>query len=290
MTCYFPDGSVIPSSSTVTPCDESADFSACCPSTAVCVSNGYCFQQATAPGTYNNRFARWGCTDPDWGNACPQYCKDGTIPQASAIAPTLGATLREKSNVGVTVLDSQSLSVLLMQDTAAGGFCCSTTASLPWNTEANQCLEQTLGTHNPFTLPEGQFIYDRTTGATLVNGSFDTASTTAAASGQSTTGAVSQSSCATDTPAASNVVPVAAGLGVSLGLLFLISLAVAVVFLRQNRALKKQLREREAASPKLDKFLEPQYRNHTGSGELDAYRRPEIHGQAISEVSAEAYR
>lgn len=76
--CYWPNGVEIEDSP---PCDlNSSGHSACCLPNAVCLSNGLCWQQ----DLWNNRLARFGCTDPTWqDNACPRICNDGIVREAT---------------------------------------------------------------------------------------------------------------------------------------------------------------------------------------------------------------
>jgi hypothetical protein len=69
--CYYPNSDL---ASTHTPCDVSAETSACCNPGDLRLSNGYCFQQFSA---WSNRLARGSCTDGTWGNSiCPKHCDD----------------------------------------------------------------------------------------------------------------------------------------------------------------------------------------------------------------------
>lgn len=112
------------------------------------------------------------------------------------------------------------------------------------------CITPTLSSTSTFNLPVGQVIYDRTSGATLFNESLNLSSTASASTATQT----STASSATNTASPdNNIVPVAVGLGVSLGVLFLISLAAAIVFFRQNRVLRKKIQEREQAYRELPK-------------------------------------
>ncbi len=73
-TCYWPDGSVIPSSSDYTPCNLTATGidSACCSSWDPCSANGYCFSSS-------GYVYRGGCTDSTWGaDECCPNCRNGT--------------------------------------------------------------------------------------------------------------------------------------------------------------------------------------------------------------------
>ncbi|PKX91361.1 uncharacterized protein P174DRAFT_392559 [Aspergillus novofumigatus IBT 16806] len=65
--CYFPNGN--PSSDV--PC-SSDEATGCCTSGDICMSNGLCLNVAHQPYVAG----RGSCTDKEWGDGCPQYCKD----------------------------------------------------------------------------------------------------------------------------------------------------------------------------------------------------------------------
>ena len=65
--CFFPNGEVDESS---TPCDLMTEYSSCCTSEDICLSNGLCFVRT------KNIMRRQSCTDPDWGISCPMDCYD----------------------------------------------------------------------------------------------------------------------------------------------------------------------------------------------------------------------
>lgn len=71
--CYYPDKSIVPNYQACNP--ESDNGSACCElSSSVCTSEGYCFGSA-------NVLYRGGCTDPEWLSPnCAQQCLNGTLP------------------------------------------------------------------------------------------------------------------------------------------------------------------------------------------------------------------
>ncbi|GIC86338.1 uncharacterized protein Aud_002707 [Aspergillus udagawae] len=65
--CYFPNGT--PSGDV--PC-SSDEATGCCTSGDICLSNGICLNVAHQPYVAS----RGSCTDKEWGNGCPRYCKD----------------------------------------------------------------------------------------------------------------------------------------------------------------------------------------------------------------------
>ncbi|KAL1645547.1 hypothetical protein SLS58_003858 [Diplodia intermedia] len=65
MSCYYPDQST----SDDTPCDSTAEYSACCGSGATCMANGLCLSDGL--------FSRGSCTDQTWkSDACAQQCQE----------------------------------------------------------------------------------------------------------------------------------------------------------------------------------------------------------------------
>ena len=73
-TCYWPDGSTVPSHSDYTPCNQTATGvdSACCGSGDPCSANGYCLGSA-------GYVYRGGCTDINWdADECCPSCRNGT--------------------------------------------------------------------------------------------------------------------------------------------------------------------------------------------------------------------
>jgi hypothetical protein len=194
-SCYLPDGTI---DFKHKPCNTSAEQSACCGATDACLSNGYCFQQYAVDQVWNNRLARGTCTDKTWASdACPQFCSD--------------------------VYPYQTVSVVLVQDQRAGGFCCGTGFGVAYNTTTQQCLQTTLGTNDPFELPAGQVIFDRATGATVGNSTVATITATAKPS--------------------PNIGPVVIGTVVPLVVLLLIAVATVVLLLKRSKALERLLKE-----------------------------------------------
>lgn len=70
-TCYFPDGL----ESRGSPCNPTADVSACCGPGFVCLGNGLCTPGPNDRKTYDYKFYRSSCTDSTWkSSACPNFC------------------------------------------------------------------------------------------------------------------------------------------------------------------------------------------------------------------------
>lgn len=71
--CYFPNGQTAVKDA---PCNNDADYSACCGSGFVCLSNGMCatLVDLGKPGD-QKPFFRASCTDKSWtSGSCPSYC------------------------------------------------------------------------------------------------------------------------------------------------------------------------------------------------------------------------
>ena len=65
--CYSPNGQTL---TTDEPCDPEANASACCPSSAFCLSGGMCIEAGTV--------SRGSCTDANWdSSACASFCREG---------------------------------------------------------------------------------------------------------------------------------------------------------------------------------------------------------------------
>lgn len=67
--CFYPDGRT---TSPDIPCNQSAvdagGHTPCCNNYNMCLDNGLCMG--------NGIVSRGSCTDPNWGDACPQWCKN----------------------------------------------------------------------------------------------------------------------------------------------------------------------------------------------------------------------
>ncbi|KAN0095759.1 hypothetical protein V8E51_016470 [Hyaloscypha variabilis] len=196
LNCYYPNAA---SASPHTPCDESAETSACCNPGDLCLSNGYCFQQF---GAWANRLARGSCTDSTWSSSiCPQFCDD------------------VQTFTGVSIY-------LAFEDvpTLTSGFCC----QRAYNVSTQLCEAETHGSYDPFALVSGTAIYNRANGSTLPP------STIVSSSNVTTTVTVT----ATASPRSTNITTVAAGIAVPLGVLLILATIGLILFWRKYRILK----------------------------------------------------
>ncbi|PYI24417.1 hypothetical protein BO99DRAFT_298675, partial [Aspergillus violaceofuscus CBS 115571] len=66
--CYYPSGAIADDN---VPC-SSDEYTSCCGSTDLCLSNGLCLSVTHQPYV----LSRGACTDPQWGTGCSQYCQD----------------------------------------------------------------------------------------------------------------------------------------------------------------------------------------------------------------------
>ncbi|EME44197.1 hypothetical protein DOTSEDRAFT_80027 [Dothistroma septosporum NZE10] len=210
--CYFPDHT---DAANFTACDASATESSCCRDSEACLSNGYCLQQTG----HANRITRGACTDPTFSNAaCPSLCTDGGT---STVVTTTSESL-----TWVIVAKDNSMSFYLAKDTVPNGvFCC-----FPrYNITSGQCITSAGGPSEPFEIPAGTIIVDRSSGATLtINSTTGTNTTTT-----TTVTAVSVRD--------SNMTAVAAGVAVPLGVCLAAALAgCACLFhlLRKERRIR----------------------------------------------------
>ncbi|KAH6662493.1 hypothetical protein B0J14DRAFT_610547 [Halenospora varia] len=74
-SCYYPDGKKTPADAR---CTSSGGESACCGPGFVCLSNGLCMDNSTANNVNNpNVYYRGSCTDKTWQSpSCPSFCVD----------------------------------------------------------------------------------------------------------------------------------------------------------------------------------------------------------------------
>lgn len=124
-------------------------------------------------------------------------------------------------------------SVHLVNDTASGAWCCSN----PIDPSNNLCTLPTDGSLEPFVIPPGQVIVDRSTGATL-GGNFTLRQSTSNATVTATPHSSSNSSVA-----------VGAGVGVPLGILLLASLAAVAFLYSKLKSLQKEHLQLRSARP-----------------------------------------
>lgn len=114
-------------------------------------------------------------------------------------------------------------------------FCCGEL----YNVTSQQCGLATQGSTQPFELPNGFVMFDRINGTSVDPAAYGNGSGTFRFPGVTT---VSSSSCPSDS---GRVVAVGAGVGASLGVAFLVSLAFAWQQWRLRRRAEKQLQQHQ---------------------------------------------
>ena len=225
--CYYPNGNLAPSH---TPCNTSMGFSWCCLSTDVCLSNRLCFQQSE---TYTNRIGRGSCTDSTWkSDNCPQYCKDGE----NVVRRCARVLLIAELAVAITFDNT----LYLASGSPDGTFCCDANS----NSTTGLCQTPTQGSFEPFNLPPGHVISNRTSGSQLLPNFEDQTEPTAPnASTVTTTMTVTATATQTAVTAAvsnsSRVTKVAAGIAAPLSILLLTALAAIGILASKNRKLRQ---------------------------------------------------
>lgn len=214
--------------------------------------------------------------------------------------PTLCLLRKQESTHGFSLADGQrrrhtvradqdfALFLAYEPQNGASPFCCDG----PYDNTTGTCAKPSQGSSQPFELPPGRVVYNRTDGAIMTDGTLSSNYSQRATCDETQT-AISQNQ--TSTPAScpqegvqvsesgsSNVTAVASGIAVPLGVLLLASLLAVVVLLRQNRALKKSLRQGLPAErlPALQMIA-----SHEGT-EGGKSRGQEVYGYtALSEMS-----
>ncbi|KAF1966445.1 hypothetical protein BU23DRAFT_574061 [Bimuria novae-zelandiae CBS 107.79] len=255
--CYFPNGKQLHD---YTPCNQKAGVSHCCKKTDACINNGYCFQQGRERFAYGLRIARSSCTDRSFDSpACPQYCKD--------------------------VSSDTDMALMLVNNSAVGGFCC----SKEFDSATFTCGSPTLGSDKPFELDTGQIIWDRSSGDTDAR-NFETVTVTIMAStGRSTATSrltSTETSTATsriDAPSSngSKNTTVTIAVAVAVPLAALLLLALVAIRLLMRRSIKKDDRKAMDTSDALEEKEKP---NFTSNLPRHSRRAPEIDAQEIYET------
>ena len=226
--CYFHDGSLATGQ---TPCNRAASNGPCCPSTAVCLSNGWCF--GTGPQSPNT-LSRPSCTDRSWQEpSCPMHCNEYYRSGNIVIYPVSQPDLSQSPN-------------------ALASYCCDGQG----RNNDTYCAWSTMGSNAPFALPDGQIIVDRADGrsvqatdiAPALNSPTQTVTTIATSSAQATPqSSTLQAQCQFQNAA------IGAGVGVSLGVLLLVACGLLLLQTQRLRGANAQraldLRKYDATIP-----------------------------------------
>lgn len=156
--------------------------------------------------------------------------------------------IEEADNGHVTVKTYEDLTLILAyeSETPDSPFCC----KKPYNTDTQACEVSSRGSFEPFQLPIGRIVYNRTDGSVMMNGNLPdnlfqhNACQTQTVSSQNQT--LAPTTCPQVTVTAqSKVTAITAGIAAPLGVLLLASLAAMAVLFRQNRSLKRLAQQHE---------------------------------------------
>ncbi|OMP89283.1 hypothetical protein BK809_0006004 [Diplodia seriata] len=205
MSCYYPDKST----SDDTPCDSTAEYSACCGSGATCMANGLCLADGL--------FSRGSCTDQTWkSDACAQQCQECTL----YLTHFPSSPLRSTTNHNDLHIDNE--------DAGAPITLCDrkSSSNSTWTCGSQDCTNSAV----TFTIAAADFtpLVAQQANATC-NGT--ASSSSASSSGNSGTGRSFSSG---------QMAGVGAGVGVPLLLAFLTVLWLLLAEKRKRRALLQQ--------------------------------------------------
>ncbi|CZT23571.1 uncharacterized protein RCC_09285 [Ramularia collo-cygni] len=268
--CYFPDGTPTNfKKDTIAPCDPdpTSSHSACCPADSVCLSNGLCFQQVA----WGNRVSRSACTDEEWeSERCAGVCTD------------------------VWTRDPISL-YLVQPDSERGNFCCGGMYN------GTSCPARSKGSYEPFELEKGLALFPNTSltleeyamevqrnssarvdneeeeeeavvGGGNGNGATTTPSSTPTDPANTTNPSTSSPPTLEATTTSNNNTPPIIALGISLGMLLLITTALLFFQWRKANSLQKQLEQVKLSTTttplvsETSYFPPPPSQSHDGGG------------------------
>lgn len=147
-TCYYPNGAV---ASDQAPCSD-AEFSACCNTDAICLSNNLCMgiKQPFVLG-------RGACTDPNWTSEnCPQQCQSGIylpVPHSRALYLS---SVSDQPQSGCSI-------ILLNSTDGVNSYCCNSLVVSPGH------AQPVCDFGSPFTLPDATPVQGRGALAAVVS-------------------------------------------------------------------------------------------------------------------------
>ena len=271
-TCYFPNGAeaVYDTPCRATLSEQAGQASAYCSPSDACLDNNLCLGQTN----YGNVLAKGTCTDHNWQSSdCAQYCQDGKSQ----------VLLKTDSRLLLRLIVRTEGGVLLFPFTKAANvqlFCCG-----PGNSTSGTCSQISKGSVEPFFIPAGRVIFNRTSGSTLPNIS-DTSTVTPAPSTSvlSTIGS-NGTSCRSLPFSSKKPAAVGVGVGVPCGL----ALLGAVVLLWRLRTRElSAVQEAQAWKGKYDAVKADRSPALTGVGnhthELVGWGPNEIDGRLVHEA------
>jgi hypothetical protein len=158
-------------------------------------------------------------------------------------------------------------------ETPDSPFCC----NKPYNTDTQACEVSSRGTFQPFQLPIGRIVHNRTDGSAMMNGTLSSSlfqnnacETQPVGIQNRTIQTLGPTTCSQVTAQSelANVTAIAAGIAAPLGVLLLASLAAVAVLFRQNRSLKRLAQHNDR--PLAHSFHAVQITSDADSGRLPA--------------------
>ncbi|KAF2203900.1 hypothetical protein GQ43DRAFT_469559 [Delitschia confertaspora ATCC 74209] len=200
--CFYPNKGLAEND---TPCNESSEFSHCCRSDELCLSNGLCLG---GPG----ELVQASCTDQTWSSGrCFQQCKqaEGPLPITST---------------GITVKGSNNSRL----------WCCDVNM---YNKTSQSCLSGGV-VSQPFAISNGLFVTDRKTGSTAVFNSTNPAPEISC--NASTPSAATITVFASPSASSHQLLQRSLGLGLGLGIPLLIVLLMSLILVRREREKSKE--------------------------------------------------
>ncbi|PYH47028.1 uncharacterized protein BP01DRAFT_390173 [Aspergillus saccharolyticus JOP 1030-1] len=233
-TCYYPSGEDAGSSNV--PC-SSDEYTSCCGQNDLCLSNGLCLSVSHQPYV----LSRGACTDPQWGSNCSQYCQDNN--------PTGGCSI-----INLEYTDGVST------------YCCGTPVA---NSDDEVVCPNNASS---FEVPTGHAVVGY---AMLANvSSLDATAKTTCSSSNTTTTVLATSTASCPSGASGHDTAIGAGVGVSLGVVALASIAWALF--ERRRATARKLVELPADPRQTAQVYTQPFQSGGGlvPAELDGAKRP----------------
>ncbi|KAI9376475.1 hypothetical protein BJX61DRAFT_366835 [Aspergillus egyptiacus] len=247
--CYYPSGVWAPGD---VPC-SGEEYTSCCNSGSICLSNGLCLNVATQPFA----LSRGSCTNQKWDQGCPEYCSD--------VYPDGGCSI-----INVSYKDKVSK------------YCCGLIT--------NGDSAPTCTTGEEFAVPSAEALPGYALLANVSSFDADSSGLPTNCTALENTTNLTNTTCSTlenvDCPGCHETA-IGAGVGVSLGVIALASLVWALFERRRARQASKTLSTASSAgialsaSPAVyDSGVYATYRK-TGTAELDSQRpAAELNGSA----------
>ncbi|RAH51179.1 uncharacterized protein BO95DRAFT_492375 [Aspergillus brunneoviolaceus CBS 621.78] len=236
--CYYPSGAIADDN---VPC-SSDEYTSCCGSTDLCLSNGLCLSVTHQPYV----LSRGACTDPQWATGCSQYCQDNN--------PTGGCSI-----------------INLKYYNGVSTYCCGTPVA---NNESSVVCPDNASS---FEVPTGHAMVGYAMLANVSTLDATTTTTTSRSSNETSTLASSTASCTKG--ASCHDAAIGAGVGVPLGVIALASIVWALFERRRATAGRAGLsapNASQSAQIYTQQLLVPSSQHFGGPAptELDGSKRP----------------